>query len=160
MLRSSRHLPCEPRLQVNCGVSKIILSTFLCGVKVSLLFNIRWSSVGGPSLLAVPEVTVRSVAPISAAFAFAVFRVKRAVKPSEEAGGSQHYLQVFLSCPHEHARSSFRVIFLCLTANACGSDGTITTSLRRHVGLVGELKSRVNSHVSRSLTSQDGERSI
>lgn len=55
---------------------------------VSLLFNIRRCSVGRPSLLAVPEVTVRSVTPISAAFALAVLRVKRAVNPSEEAGGS------------------------------------------------------------------------
>lgn len=66
----------------------IMLNTFLHGVEVPLLFNICWCSVGRPSLLAVPEVTVRSVTPISAAFALAVLRVKRAVNPSEEAGGS------------------------------------------------------------------------
>lgn len=64
--------------------------------------------------MAVPEVTVRSVTPISAASALAVFRVKRAVNPSEEAGGSQHYLQMFLSCPHEPARSVFCVVFVVL----------------------------------------------
>lgn len=63
-------------------------STFVCGRKVSLLFNICRCSVGRPSLLAVPEVTVRSVTPIPAALALAVFRVKRTVNPSEEAGGS------------------------------------------------------------------------
>lgn len=84
--------------------SKIIRSTFLCGVQVSLLCNISWCSVGRPSLLAVPEVTIRSVTPISAAFALAVFRVKRAVNPSEEASGSYHHPQMLLSCQHEHAR--------------------------------------------------------
>lgn len=75
-------------VQVMFGFSKIILSTFLCGLEVSLLFSICWCSVGRSSLLAVPEVTVRSVTPISAAFALAVLRVKRTVNPSEEAGGS------------------------------------------------------------------------
>lgn len=88
-------------------VKILAIITFLCGVK---LFNIGWCSVGEPPLLAVPEVTVRSVTPISAAFA-AVFRVKRTVNPSEEAGGSQHYLQMLLSCPHESARSFFSASF-------------------------------------------------
>lgn len=80
-----------------------------------MLFNIRWCSVGRPSLLAVPEVTVRSVAPI---FALAVFRVKRAVNPSEEAGGPEHYPQMLLSCPHEYARLYLFGI-LSRTAKAC-----------------------------------------
>lgn len=53
-----------------------------------MLFYIRLSSVGQPSVLAVPEVTVRSVAPIFAVSALAEFRVKRTVNSSEEAGGS------------------------------------------------------------------------
>lgn len=93
----------KPRL-----VKTLAIITFLCRVK---LFNIGCSPVREPSLLAVPEVTVRSVTPISAAFALAIFRVKRTVNPAEEAGGSQHYLQVLLSCPHEPARPSFSASF-------------------------------------------------
>lgn len=54
-------------------------------------------------------MTVRSVAPISSAFAFAVFRVKWAVNPSEEASGPQHYTQLVLSCPHKRSRWFIRV---------------------------------------------------
>lgn len=79
-------------------------------MEVSLLLQVCWSSVGRPSLLAVPEVTVRSVAPISAAFALAVLRVKRTVNPSEEAGGPDHLLRMLLSCPHEHVRPLFCVV--------------------------------------------------
>lgn len=65
-----------------------VFCTVLCRLEVSLLFYIRLSSVGQPSVLAVPEVTVRSVAPIFAVSALAEFRVKRTVNSSEEAGGS------------------------------------------------------------------------
>lgn len=83
-------------------------------MNVSMLFSICWRSVGQPTLLAVPEVTVRSVAPIFAGFAFAVLRVKRTVNPSEEAGGSQHYPRESLSCPREHVRPSLWVLSVVL----------------------------------------------
>lgn len=97
-------------------------------------------------MLAVPEVTVRSVAPILAVFALAVFRVKRTVNSSEEAGGSQHYLRMCLSCPQKHVRPLF-VCGFSRTARAFESDETITTSLRRHVGL---------HEMSREFTSRAG----
>lgn len=83
-----------------------------------------------------PEVTVRSVAPISAGFALVVLRVKRTVNPSEEAGWSQHYLQIFLSCPHESAWSLFCAVF-CRNARSFQQRRNNNNVLRRHVGLDG-----------------------
>lgn len=77
----------------NLRVKGVIALFFLSSGELSLLFNFC-RSIGQFSLLAVSEVTVGSVAPIPAAFAFAVVGVKRAVNPSEEAGGPQHYVPV------------------------------------------------------------------
>lgn len=117
-----------------------------------MLFDISLSSVGQPSVVTVPEVTVRSVAPISAVFALAVFRVKRTVNSPKEAGVSYHYPWTSLSFPPEHAALSLNVVLVILLG-ACQSVETITTFLRRHVGLVGRTKSRVSSHVSHCSTS-------
>lgn len=82
--------------RVNSAYLRGKMSTFLSELDVFLPLYVCRSSVGRASLLAVPEVTVRSV---TAAFTAAVVRVKRTVNPSEEAGGPQHYLRLFLSCP-------------------------------------------------------------
>lgn len=87
MLKASSQWPFQLTPRDKCS-SKIILSTFLCGREVPLLFSICRCSVGRSSMLAVPEVTVRSVTPIPVRFALAVLRVKRTINPSEEAGGS------------------------------------------------------------------------
>lgn len=57
-----------------------------------------------PSLLTVSEVTVRSFAPIFDTFHVATIRVKRAINPKEETGGSQHSLPRPLSYPPNRDR--------------------------------------------------------
>lgn len=64
--------------------------------------------------MAVPEVTVRSVAPISAVFALAVLRVKRTVNSPKEAGVSEHYPWTSLSFPPEHAAPWLNVVLVLL----------------------------------------------
>lgn len=77
-----------------------------------MLFDISLSSVGQPPVVTVPEVTVRSVAPISAVFALVVFRVKRTVNSPKEAGVSYHYPWASLSFPPEHATLSLNVVLV------------------------------------------------
>lgn len=77
-----------------------------------MLFDISLSSVGQPPVVTVPEVTVRSVAPISAVFALAVFRVKRTVNSPKEARVSYHYPWTSLSFPPEHAALSLNVVLV------------------------------------------------
>ena len=75
-------------------------------LKIFLLFGIDRGGEGRPSLLAaaVSEVTVRSLTPIFVAFVVAIFIEKRAVNPSEETGGPQHYLQIILPYPPASVR--------------------------------------------------------
>lgn len=91
-------------------------------------------------MVAVPEVTVRSAAPIPAVFPLAGLRVKRTVNSPKEAGVSEHYPAASLSFPPGHAAFlslSVGLSFYFFGGGACESVETITTFLRRHVGLVG-----------------------
>lgn len=69
------------------SLTQLKVSTFVCWVDVSLLFNVYWSSVRRSPLLAVSEVTVRSITAVPVAFALAVLGVKRAVNATKVAGG-------------------------------------------------------------------------
>ena len=82
----------------------VTVCTFELGVRSSLLPAVAGGAVRRASLPAVPEVTVRSVAPLSVALDLGGVRVKRALEPSEEPGGSQHDVGTPFSSPHVPVR--------------------------------------------------------